>query len=355
MKRRARYSLVLTVLCLITGHAYPADEPWKAYFGPTAATKKTGLYYNLIRFIDSAETSLYGSIHELDFVAIAERFAAKAEAGVEVVLVFEERWWESQKTLASRAALEASSVRIVLDSKKSGLMHNKFLIADHQRVWTGSANFTSTGLFYNPNSGLWLEDPKIAANFISEFEEMLEGRFGKLASGASNTPYPKLRFGNRILWTDFSPEDNPLAPMIRAIDAAQRDIAVACFVFSSQPIAEALLRAHERGIRVRVLLDDQYQSPAATARWGYVPYDRLVEAGVTVHYDAFPSKVHHKFVIIDQLLTITGSFNLSDNAVNNNDENVVFILDRDLALVFHGEFERLWQENVTAFTDTVVP
>ena len=62
--------------------------------------------------------------------------------------------------------------------------------------------------------------------------------------------------------------------------------------------------------------------------------------------DGNPYILHHKVFIVDDVTVITGSFNISANATDSNDENLVIITDPDLAAQFVSEFERRWAEAV---------
>src|SRR6185503_21296820 len=61
----------------------------QAYFGPKAADDNTGPLFNLLRFLDTAQTSIYGSIHEIDMIVVAEKLAARANAGVDIQIIVE--------------------------------------------------------------------------------------------------------------------------------------------------------------------------------------------------------------------------------------------------------------------------
>jgi phosphatidylserine/phosphatidylglycerophosphate/cardiolipin synthase-like enzyme len=53
--------------------------------------------------------------------------------------------------------------------------------------------------------------------------------------------------------------------------------------------------------------------------------------------------MHHKFMVIDGYIVVTGSYNWSTAAETRNDENIVVMFDRDVAQRFVQEFERVWQ------------
>src|SRR5436190_15225003 len=126
------------------------------------------------------------------------------------------------------------------------------------------------------------------------------------------------------------------------INSAKMSIDIMCFVFSSQPIAEALIAAHKRGVQVRVLLDNSFSSPGSIARWRYVPFKELKAAGMSCKYDNEEAKLHHKVIIVDNSQVMTGSFNLSNNAAKSNDENLLIIGSAEVASKYETEFEKLW-------------
>lgn len=315
----------------------------QVFFGPKAADDPQGLVANLLGFIDDARTSLHGCIHEVDMVVVAERLAARAAAGVDVAIVVESQWWFAPKVTAARQVLAKSKVRVIPDTKASGLMHNKFLVADGKRVWTGSVNFTETCLLYNPNNGIVLHDARIAANFAAEFAEEAEGRFGKKASGKNNTPHPTVTMSDGgVVETYFAPEDEPMTRLITAASTATTSIDVMCFVFSHEGLCDALAAAHKRGVRVRVLLDNAFSKPTITGRWKCVPAEVLKAAGVPVKYDDEQAKLHHKVMIVDGSAVVTGSFNFSASAALDNDENVLVLRHPGAVRSYKAEFERLW-------------
>lgn len=52
--------------------------------------------------------------------------------------------------------------------------------------------------------------------------------------------------------------------------------------------------------------------------------------------------MHHKFAVIDGQTVITGSYNWSDNADDNNFENIVVIQYPDLAAAYTEQFDSIW-------------
>lgn len=58
--------------------------------------------------------------------------------------------------------------------------------------------------------------------------------------------------------------------------------------------------------------------------------------------DGNPGFLHHKFIVVDERIVITGSMNYSTNAEESNDENVLVIDNAEIARLYLQEFERVW-------------
>jgi phosphatidylserine/phosphatidylglycerophosphate/cardiolipin synthase-like enzyme len=125
--------------------------------------------------------------------------------------------------------------------------------------------------------------------------------------------------------------------LISLINRANRSVYVAVYSFTRDSLATALISAKERGVEVRVVIERERAYEQGSE------YPRLKSAGVDVRLDGNPNLMHHKFMVIDGYIVVTGSYNWSSAAEDRNDENIVVILDRDVAQRFVQEFERVWQ------------
>jgi phosphatidylserine/phosphatidylglycerophosphate/cardiolipin synthase-like enzyme len=356
------FTLVITLsLALLAARPAQADSatpntPIQVFLGPAAADDPAGVHAGLLKFLSTAKTQIVGSIHELDMIDIADLLAKKKKQGLTVRLTVEAKWYAAPKCQAAREVLETAGVEVIPDNRATGLMHNKFWVVDGVRVWTGSTNLTSSCLFYNPNNALWIENTAVAANFTTEFDEEAKGRFGKKGSGIANTPNPKVKIGATLVKTYFAPDDEPIPAVVAEIDQAKSSIDIMCFVFSSQEICEALLKAHARGIKVRVLLDNTFKPEAATSRWKYIPSKELAKAQVPLRWDHDKSKLHHKVLIIDSAsptaTVITGSMNFSSKGATENDDNLLIVTSPEVAKPFAKCFEALWNDAGQVTADT---
>jgi phosphatidylserine/phosphatidylglycerophosphate/cardiolipin synthase-like enzyme len=125
--------------------------------------------------------------------------------------------------------------------------------------------------------------------------------------------------------------------LISLINRANRSVYVAVYSFTRDSLATALISAKERGVEVRVVIERERAYEQGSE------YPRLKSAGVDVRLDGNPNFMHHKFMVIDGYVVVTGSYNWSTAAETRNDENIVVMFDRDVAQRFVQEFERIWQ------------
>ncbi len=122
----------------------------------------------------------------------------------------------------------------------------------------------------------------------------------------------------------FSPQDHIQRTLITMINNAQRNILVQAYLFTDDTIANALIRAHKRGVNVEILLDSQVMSDAKGSDG-----IRLYEAGIPVRLETRYENAHNKIMIFDHdtanAAVVTGSYNFTFGAQRSNAENVVII------------------------------
>jgi phosphatidylserine/phosphatidylglycerophosphate/cardiolipin synthase-like enzyme len=133
----------------------------------------------------------------------------------------------------------------------------------------------------------------------------------------------------------FAPQDNCTAVIVRELDKATKSINVQAYNFTSEPIGDALMRAEQRGVVVRVLLDRR--APFQ----GNSQAQRLKASGAEVMLDARHPIAHVKYSGIDGERFLGGSFNYSKQA-NRNSEDLTLEDDPKLVKEFAGNFERHW-------------
>ncbi|MFZ2961032.1 MAG: phospholipase D-like domain-containing protein [Candidatus Ozemobacteraceae bacterium] len=163
---------------------------------------------------------------------------------------------------------------------------------------------------------------------------------------------------------------------IQFLDAAKTSLDMAFYEVRLDNITDAIIRAHKRGVRVRLVVDnDNYYAkvdPAAGeaedpeagqamisgALMGEVPVSRgaaaakaelnpfiarLVKAGVPVTDDSGRSGLmHNKFAVRDGTTVWSGSYNLTDTCSYKNPNGFIIIPSKELSDVYVAEFNEMF-------------
>jgi phosphatidylserine/phosphatidylglycerophosphate/cardiolipin synthase-like enzyme len=137
--------------------------------------------------------------------------------------------------------------------------------------------------------------------------------------------------------------------IVDEVKKADGEILVAVYQFTSPRLADALAAAKRRGRTVRVLTDaEARKTTRATESW-----EILKKAGVDVRRvsprdltpgDEEKPRFHHKFCVIDGKRVLTGSMNWTVQGDRENHENVVLIVDGDVAGAYKKTFDSVWDD-----------
>lgn len=136
----------------------------------------------------------------------------------------------------------------------------------------------------------------------------------------------------------FSPHDDCVAAIQEFIRQARQTLDVCVFTVADNRLSDELLAAHRRGVRVRLLTDNEKLFDRGS------DVRMLQEAGIAVHVDESRNHMHHKFALSDDGLVLTGSYNWTRSAAELNLENLLISPDPALIAAYATEFARLWAE-----------
>lgn len=141
------------------------------------------------------------------------------------------------------------------------------------------------------------------------------------------------------------------------IDAAEKRLDVAVQELESESIARALIRARERRVVVRVVVEWDYLSvnraisrpfnSGGSNEANRILHDALLRANVRIHTDYNPHIFHQKFIVRDSgranAAVLTGSTNFTPTGVGENLNHVVIIHDKPIARIYWREFKEIMQ------------
>jgi phosphatidylserine/phosphatidylglycerophosphate/cardiolipin synthase-like enzyme len=284
----------------------------------------------LAQAIDDARYSVDVAVMRLDLWSLRDALLDADRRGVNVRVVV-----DSDNILDDEIQdLIDAGIPVVADRRDS-LMHHKFTVIDQLDVWSGSMNYTINGAYRNDNNLNHIRSSKLAQSYTREFEEMfMDDLFGALSE--ADTPYPRVNINGTEVEVYFSPDDHVLRRLLSLVAAAEESIEFLAFTFTSDPLAEALIARGADGVRVRGVMDrDQVNNSGGE-------FGNLVLAGLDLRIDANRNKMHHKVILIDGEIVVTGSYNFSRNAEEKNDENVLILHSDEITQQYLLEFERIY-------------
>ena len=134
----------------------------------------------------------------------------------------------------------------------------------------------------------------------------------------------------------FSPNGGATQAVVEALGRAKVSVLVQTYTFTSAPIAKALVEAHQRGVRVEIILDKSQRGQQ------YSSADFVAHAGIPTLIDAAHAIAHNKVIVIDSQVVITGSFNFTTAAERQNAENLLVIHDTALAARYTENWRAHW-------------
>jgi len=328
--------LILTKVTLPAG--YGAESSWiDIYFtdptSPFASQETGGVDERLVTSIDSARLTLDVAIYNISLRSVVNAIIRAHERGVQVRLVME----SNNRDNSASQALEEAGIQILGD-RREGLMHDKFVVIDRIEVWLGSMNFTYSGTYKDNNNLIHIRSSKIAENYTKEFEEMfLDDKFGEDIVPA--TPNQVTQFEGAAVETYFSPDDGVAAHILNLLNDAKESIHFMAFSFTSDELGAVIREKAAEGLTVAGVMEaEQVKSNIGTE------FDPFAHTRLDVHLDGNDGLMHHKIMIIDGEIVITGSYNFSRSAETRNDENMIFIYNREIAELFLQEFEKVYKQ-----------
>lgn len=149
---------------------------------------------------------------------------------------------------------------------------------------------------------------------------MLGAPQGAFARDAGNAQRPAARESAEVA---FSPWDDTEGLVLRTIRSARSAVHLQAYIFTSRKVADALIAARKRGVKVEVLADRE------TTLKGRNRIADLAEAGIAVWLEFRYAAAHNKVVIVDPLTpdgaVLTGSYNFTYSAHAKNAENVLVV------------------------------
>jgi competence ComEA-like helix-hairpin-helix protein len=336
--------------------------------------------------IDSATTSVDLCIYDLENPRLASSLARAARRGVSVRVItddhnrddaeaLDQAMWDSLRTAGITSIDDDGDIYWAngeiedADLVNSGAdMHHKFAVfdaaspsPDDDYVWTGSTNLTLTGA-YNTNNTIVIKDNEMAATYRQEFNQMW-GSDG-MRPNAGNAVFHKDKqdvdqhefwVGDTRIELYFAPQNRwDTKPSIsqRLVEVlksqAQHDINFQAFAITPDiPVSLTMWDMSARGeVSLNGIIDRQFYYRYKNSGDIWASPEANLSNRLILPSDEM-RKLHDKVLVLDGAhpdpadkgVVIAGSYNFSNNAEFNNDENLLIIYSDQIANQYYQDFK----------------
>ncbi|MFZ5518419.1 MAG: phospholipase D-like domain-containing protein [Candidatus Zhuqueibacterota bacterium] len=328
-----------------------------AYADSMQAAGNVNLLSKLIQRINAAKYSIDFCFYNVTQEEAAQVLIGAHQRGVKVRVITE----DDNADEAPIQYLKAAGIPVIDDkfgnNSGSDYMHNKFMVIDHRDassasddwVWTGSYNVSYSATYDNAENVVEIQDQALAECYTIEFNEMwgsssdtpneANSVFGD--NKTDNTPHYFSINGVEMTQV-MSPSDGGSNYFVNHIQQAQSSLYFCIYSFTQTQIADAMREKWYQvpGFKVKGVFDargSQYDNYSGAGSYPWNP-------PADVHIGNEAGIVHHKYLLIDanggpgQPALITGSYNWSLAAENENDENFLIFTDETIANLYLQEF-----------------
>jgi phosphatidylserine/phosphatidylglycerophosphate/cardiolipin synthase-like enzyme len=246
-----------------------------------------------------------------------------------------------------------------------GLGHNKFCVVSVDgkptRVWTGSTNWSMTGLHTQANNGIFIDDAGIAEAYLAHWKELVGAKDAfpptlKKSCSTVRGPMSLAKTESVRVW--FTPLTAPkkqngadINDLLGLVKAAKEGILFVMFMPGQEPL-NSILKRQEDGLYVRGIVSTlplgnknkksgtfQIMNGKDFKKYSLDVVQPSGQAAVGDFLATFTRQqflngmgfaiTHSKILVIDPFgkapVVVTGSHNMSSSASTKNDENLVII------------------------------
>ncbi len=154
-------------------------------------------------------------------------------------------------------------------------------------------------------------------------------------------------FGNDWFQMYFTDPSNPASrqisggiddPLVAAIDGARLSVHAAMYSLTLNSVRNALIRAHRRGLDVRVVMESD--------NLGDDDPQALMHAGIPILGDRQEGLMHDKFMIIDNTEVWTGSMNFTNSGAYEDNNSLIRIRSEGVAADYEAEFKQMFVDDL---------
>jgi len=252
--------------------------------------------------IESANKSITLIIFTMRDRMVINALNNRAQEGIDVTVIYD-------ANAASNLDRHLSQNVTKIKRNPEGITHQKILIVDHEFVLVGTSNMTTSSLRYYDNlvNGFW--SPELArwlSNKLGQLKAFNDGPGGR----------KEFTIDHQSIDFWFLPAGDQAPEQIKKlIRLSKKSLRIAMFTWTRLDFAEEVIRAHQRGVDVKVVIDKQSGYGASLK-----VIQVLQEAGVPLFFNNGKELMHTKTMSIDDKILVNGSANWTKSAFTRNDD-----------------------------------
>jgi len=307
----------------------------------------------IVKAIDAAQKSLDVAMYSISLDEMVEAILRANARGVRIRMIINHFHVYPRPTAQIKKLIENGiNIRTLRGERSYGVMHNKITIVDGGLLITGSYNWTFGATFFNLENQIIARNPIYLRGYKKYFswmwkyahtieqgpqDEVEQDYYGKPPQEQNSSMDLN---GYSVPAYIFSPNSDAGLKLAEIISKAKKTIDAVTFTFSSRKIADALIEAKNRGVKVRFMTDKKIGQSSAMAKY-------LYDSGVEFRWRrgrVEKGAMHNKFIILDGKILQTGSFNWTLNADWNSFENMIFTDDSGAINAYARKYNWFYSE-----------
>ncbi|MGP8217447.1 MAG: phospholipase D-like domain-containing protein [Bacteroidia bacterium] len=340
------------------------DSPLRNLMGGTLATEM----FSLLDGVIEDGSTIYCALYELNQQDLINKLC-KLGNRAHVILangtgkshVDKGKSAAGDENSVARAALKKAKVNVfnrMVDTRKH-FAHNKFMIfcdkngKNPKKVWMGSTNWTANGLFAQVNNGVLVNDAEFATYYLNEWNQLKDA---ENAYPEELIEFNKNAFGTiPRVWFAPTPKLGDLADANNVINSAKEGV---LFLMFNPGPRNTLFNTIENlqdsprgmGLFIHGVLNQDpggnkkpliffHKGKSISANWNDIIAQNI--KANTSFWTKEPKEmvtIHSKVIVVDPFgsnpVLMTGSHNMGPKASGQNDDNLNFIFDGQIAMEY---------------------
>jgi len=312
----------------------------------------------LLKLIQNETVEIDAAFWFMDDATLSGALIKKFQSGVPVRILMDPRAEDGHPTNTQVLAQLSSAGLPMRYRTADGILHWKMMLfsgqgtvefsganftASEMRPYTPYVNYTDEAIYYS-------DDPTVVNSFQTKYDDWWTDTTNYQDYANIHAPlqrlYPTYPINPEL---DFLPSS--LANMdygnrtMAAMAAEKVKLDIDMFRITNAQIADATIKAFNRGIPIRMIVDSsEYRNPARP--WDSYNVDRMFMAGVPLKITAHQGQNHEKSLILyGQKMSIWGSSNWTWPSFNYQQEHNYFTKKPLFFQWFQNQFERRWDSN----------